>query len=996
MLSAYIRAFIASFLSLLLANLDKLSLTDWTRSLPCAQILHQLPPGPSDNNATSIDDLFLDAPLYFEGNGHANHSVTPLSTIHPAFEATATIVSHIRVKLTSSSLPISLFDILVWLFMTVFIGLPLLVSLFEYCLSALYYVRDLWPTTCPSSASHQPVPHSSCTWKPSPSPLLQAVPESSEASSPATTSEAIPDNPVCLPAAREDSLATSGSICEFIGSLHTRLLTDVVAQNEAEGCGVKKQSGSADGAESKAGSLTKTLDGAPAAPEDIERAPIAQPGFSELNARESASLKPESLVPAAPETAASLDRELALSPEVSLPEIPAESTSMVRAERLGSVTRDAVALFSESRISQNLIDGRENQPLTSGVQVMRPLLEVGRSRCGTGTVATPLVALERCTTHHQVLDHTHNEPLSVASGWGGGSVYSQTVRPSPAQVFHGTPVLGQTPPAGASPTNSASTSTEGRKRVSKSFASYLSTLIIPVPHEHAVPAAQSSDILKRQASQSPADVSENWRVRRVAEDPALNAEFAPSPTPIRPPFGRSKQQQGSLFSVTGRAQLRDLAASAQTRSDIVHEASPTARKASQGCADEDDVIVLLRGEHHQDMLSPSQRVASSASGPPRYMLGVNSSRVRKPSPLASVVSTPGDIFSCDSRSPPSASSTLMEVALQQSTASAGSGLSSGMSQSISGDLVLYPRSGPRRDIDQQTDRLVTPPSACPVVSVATSSSSCLATVQDVVVPRSSSSALVEACSGNPLASSVGEASVVSKSPGSTPPASSSHDSVQSPETKAETTATTSTLAFRTHQWQVTVWRPKSSPSSSSTVPRSLLVVSRTSDGVQRPQPLAVIATNLPESAWPRLRQSTAPAAPSGSFDSVRKRAKADKRDKERRRVQAVLEAKPSSLAITTNRAAPRSAVAFRPPGRYDPWDFEHRPSADLQMANRGHQAVPHTLSKHRRPVTAERRLRATSAYASLTNWGSGSAAGARERTITGGRFDVLDSDVILA
>ncbi|KAJ8463440.1 hypothetical protein ONZ51_g10256 [Trametes cubensis] len=717
---------------------------------------------------------------------------------------------------------------------------------------------------------------------------------------------------------------------------------------------------------------------------------------------------------------------------------PAASTSMAAGERrrLQGVARDAVAVFSDNRrapysspavqreraettpvpprIPLNLIDGRENRPLTSGAQVMRPLLEVGRSRGGTGAVVTPLVALERNPTRRQVSDHTHDEASSAANGSAPpAEVFQETslVRYTPTHTAPLTyaevaakPVIrnvsGQpSPTCNASSANSArripSTSTPKQALVSteecnsvcKSSTSRPSNLIIPAPRKDATPAARSSESSGRQMSKGMADSSENWRIRRLAGDQQLNAEFAPSPTPTRPSSNRPNER-GSLMSATGRAQLRDLAALAQTRSDIVPAPRPTVGQASQGRVGKGGAVAL-REDHYQRMLSPSERVSSSTSEPLLFMLGVDNSRVRKPSPLASVVSSPGDIFSSDTPLPRPASPALSEVALQHSPTSAGSGLCHGMPQSISGDLVLYPRASDRCDADLQTRPPVAATSASLLGSVATSTPSCLATIQDAVLPRSSPGAPAETHSGDPLESNVGGASVVSKSPGSPLSASSSHESVHSPATELEATATAAALVSSTHWqgWQVAVWHPKPSNNSSTKGSRPLVVATRDSGSKECRQPLSVITANLSEEEWPRLRHSTAPAAPVGSFDSTRKRAKAHK-------VQTV-DAQSSALTSTSKNGAPRPGVAPQQPGRRGPWESESGPSADIPMANRGHQTAPHVQPKHRHPATVKWRPRSTSANASLTSGGSGSATAARERTITGSRFDVLDSDVIL-
>ncbi|KAI0664015.1 hypothetical protein C8Q70DRAFT_930098 [Cubamyces menziesii] len=587
--------------------------------------------------------------------------------------------------------------------------------------------------------------------------------------------------------------------------------------------------------------------------------------------------------------------------------------------RLQGVARDAVAVFSDNRrapysspavqreraettpvpprIPLNLIDGRENRPLTSGAQVMRPLLEVGRSRGGTGAVVTPLVALERNPTRRQVSDHTHDEASSAANGSAPpAEVFQETslVRYTPTHTAPLTyaevaakPVIrnvsGQpSPTCNASSANSArripSTSTPKQALVSteecnsvcKSSTSRPSNLIIPAPRKDATPAARSSESSGRQMSKGMADSSENWRIRRLAGDQQLNAEFAPSPTPTRPSSNRPNER-GSLMSATGRAQLRDLAALAQTRSDIVPAPRPTVGQASQGRVGKGGAVAL-REDHYQRMLSPSERVSSSTSEPLLFMLGVNNSRV---------LSSPGDIFSSDTPLPRPASPALSEVALQHSPTSAGSA------------------------------------------------------------------------------------------------------------TELEATATAAALVSSTHWqgWQVAVWHPKPSNNSSTKGSRPLVVATRDSGSKECRQPLSVITANLSEEEWPRLRHSTAPAAPVGSFDSTRKRAKAHK-------VQTV-DAQSSALTSTSKNGAPRPGVAPQQPGRRGPWESESGPSADIPMANRGHQTAPHVQPKHRHPATVKWRPRSTSANASLTSGGSGSATAARERTITGSRFDVLDSDVIL-
>lgn len=156
---------------------------------------------------------------------------------------------------------------------------------------------------------------------------------------------------------------------------------------------------------------------------------------------------------------------------------------------------------------------------------------------------------------------------------------------------------------------------------------------------------------------------------------------------------------------------------------------------------------------------------------------------------------------------------------------------------------------------------------------------------------------------------------------------------------------------------------------------------------------------------PRLRRSTAPAT--SAFDArtiaafwelgdtvKRLRGKPRKAAAKYKADSQPLDWENATLATPAGEedeeeTAPEAAFVQPLRRRFDPWEFEEKPSADLEVANRGHQAIPHGLGKHRRAATAAARMRRQTAQ------GFVGESLARKRGFTGGRFDALESDVLL-
>ncbi|EIW54333.1 uncharacterized protein TRAVEDRAFT_52041 [Trametes versicolor FP-101664 SS1] len=182
--------------------------------------------------------------------------------------------------------------------------------------------------------------------------------------------------------------------------------------------------------------------------------------------------------------------------------------------------------------------------------------------------------------------------------------------------------------------------------------------------------------------------------------------------------------------------------------------------------------------------------------------------------------------------------------------------------------------------------------------------------------------------------------------------------------------------------------------------------------VERPRSrLLILPPGPPEASdlvdSPRFRRSTAPASPSAfAFDArtiaafwelgdtvKRLRGKPRKAAAKYKADSQPLDWENDTLAILEGGEDEEKAEpdAFVQPlrRRYDPWQFEEKPSADLEVANRGHQAIPHGLGKHRRAATAAARMRRQTAQ------GFVGESFMRKRGFTGGRFDVLEADVLL-
>ncbi|OJT06534.1 hypothetical protein TRAPUB_2611 [Trametes pubescens] len=193
------------------------------------------------------------------------------------------------------------------------------------------------------------------------------------------------------------------------------------------------------------------------------------------------------------------------------------------------------------------------------------------------------------------------------------------------------------------------------------------------------------------------------------------------------------------------------------------------------------------------------------------------------------------------------------------------------------------------------------------------------------------------------------------------------------------------------------------------ISRPLSARTRVAPAVRRRSRLLILPPGPPEESdfvdQPRLRRSTAPASPS-AFDACtiaafgelgdtvkRLRGKPRKASAKHKAGSRSPDWENATSPIATREENEEETVpaAFVQPlrRRYDPWEFEEKPSADLEVANRGHQAIPHGLGKHRRAATAAARMRTQTAQ------GFVGESLARKRGFTGGRFDVLEADVLL-
>ncbi|KAI0629470.1 hypothetical protein C8Q77DRAFT_1161082 [Trametes polyzona] len=166
----------------------------------------------------------------------------------------------------------------------------------------------------------------------------------------------------------------------------------------------------------------------------------------------------------------------------------------------------------------------------------------------------------------------------------------------------------------------------------------------------------------------------------------------------------------------------------------------------------------------------------------------------------------------------------------------------------------------------------------------------------------------------------------------------------------------------------------------------------------RPPPAFQTVSRQPRQ--PRVRRSTAPAGLLSNADRIA--ALEEELDgpltvsRRGRRPSKVPLVVPPVVSSARSRApsASTSQNAIKAPIartlRYDPWEFEEGSSrVDGGVTNRGHQAIPNALAKH----LGGARTRAKTAQGVVgEGWGG---VVARKRGITGGRFDVLESEVIL-
>ncbi|KAL7277695.1 hypothetical protein ACG7TL_008627 [Trametes sanguinea] len=107
----------------------------------------------------------------------------------------------------------------------------------------------------------------------------------------------------------------------------------------------------------------------------------------------------------------------------------------------------------------------------------------------------------------------------------------------------------------------------------------LASLITPVPQHTSADSQGTSRGAPGLGRSSGVADSGNWRAQRLSENTKLNTEFAPSPSPAMQPRAQAaaqgSQMRGSMLSIAGRVQLRDLMQQAQGRRDVIASSMST-------------------------------------------------------------------------------------------------------------------------------------------------------------------------------------------------------------------------------------------------------------------------------------------------------------------------------------------------------------------------------------------------------------------------------------
>ncbi|KAI8978333.1 hypothetical protein BD414DRAFT_580142 [Trametes punicea] len=587
--------------------------------------------------------------------------------------------------------------------------------------------------------------------------------------------------------------------------------------------------------------------------------------------------------------------------------------------------------------------------------------------------------------------------------------------------------------------DSSSTSTTWRPN--RRIHPLLASLITPVPPR--TPTRSQNTSRKASASRTPAD-SDNWRIRRLDRDRELNDEFAPTPTPSlpRPPRPSAKtsgSMRGSMLSVATRTKLWEMAQGAHGTKNVIspairpREDHPAAKEgppmASAVHVSPLKLTVTAAPEHPLDRSAltvvgkPSVADVFSATetstcvapledkdcpchkGEMNLQSEESRDRLWRISGEAEATETAGPLTRGSML--PSSTSARTD-ADNTSDVLAGRVLCSDVLRSLPGDVATA-----------QDDNFgcsgVLSGSYCGELSephaVRSRASATLVddhrTVADIQWDEQPTAPLVS--TADPLTKSFADdvlpvVEISDISPSVSVSVSSSGQQVLLANLGQLSTGLSTgsvecpLLPDVVASAPIHADSPRLVKEYISEAPLSSLRLVKETEGLSR---IFISGPHRPvHSVSPHLRQSTAPLSRQVTYEGrwIEETLGRYEEHPASRQIKAASSSTHSrSLSVSSGSECNGPYAAMPPFNRYDPWAFERPTDADIGVANRGHQAAPPELPKHLHLATALRRKRTQSASHAFVGAAWEENGGAwRGRTLTRGRFDALESDVILA
>ncbi|KAI0364962.1 hypothetical protein BV20DRAFT_973790 [Pilatotrama ljubarskyi] len=689
-----------------------------------------------------------------------------------------------------------------------------------------------------------------------------------------------------------------------------------------------------------------------------------------------------------------------------------DATSKEQRRRLARIVSDATTMFSEKRgrarswsatrpeyahmcpnwtpakAPRDIIDGQRNPPLAGGLQSRRQLLEVGRSRSGTGCSPTPLVFLERskraATDSARTAMAKPAPPELVSTGSaasaGPGALDSEGVFTGRARrltyaAVAAKPTMSARQRYLSEQLSRATANSIGRSTLTTGSLTPRSTPRRAAPVDlraygafasHVTSASQTKSWRSRHTSESV-----NWRGARILPGSSqLDAEFVSSPAAFIPgPPKHGLRPTGSLLSLTAHVELRDLARLASERKDIVFPPLQASGSTRRPEVEEDN-----DGDHQDDEILLFRERRSSKEVACQYR--------RRPH------ASPSDRGVYRSRSG-------WRVVVEDE------------------DFPILDGSAVRRtDADAcatLSPSLLGSTSASPAgfLGYSGSSSECsLTCLSGLVSPHTVSS-------GRMLGSAAALRVVESDSDGpghlgvarARQPSAACSAGMVGEQRSGDSSELQSSLSLSVSRNS----GPPTAPMDSCHVLRQQALYSRTVAPLtassallrmigQRTDPALLLPRHSGHPEQPRYRRSTAPAGRSTYMrHAVNQETEGSLVDRSLATRQAALKttSEPHRSEVLSSPAAfdDYSAVALRRLGRLDAGAFEQvSRGVDVGVPNRGHQPAPHALSRHKCAALSAARMRTRTTPGST---GEGSERRRIGSQFTGGRFDVLEPDLIL-